>query len=120
ANGVLALYQLIQKEITLLEHWKTSSDMLTTVQDCTDHETISFIVGGATGVLSRVRSKLPQIESNCQDLSRLDLFHDHELIEDSITECQHPIWFIQTYQLYHGDICDNLVFIGSEDSKWRV
>ena len=114
ANGILALYQILEKQITLLIHWKTSSSMLTTVQDYFDGKFLSLIGGGANGQISHICLKCQKIDNQSNTLS----YDECEMKEFEVTEYQHPIWYIRTYQIKQNNEC--LLFVGSEDSKWRI
>lgn len=118
ANGVVALYSLTQRDepkVELLKSWNTETKMLTTVEVSLIRGHCTFHAGSDDGQLVRV---------NCTTITGDDAYDEGNVSRKKITDFGHPIWYIRVWSpsTNEDEETDHplLLFVGSEDSKWRV
>ena len=119
ANGVVALYLIYcgnSARIELLKSWSTFAKMLTTVEIIKGGKAaFCFYAGAESGELLRVNW------SSTGGEKEKDEAEEEVTSLGKLTDYGHPIWYLRAVEISVSNGGDHhLLFIGSEDSKWRV
>ncbi len=124
ANGVVALYLIYcgnSARIEPLKSWSTFAKMLTTVEIIKGGKAaFCFYAGAESGELLRVNWSSAGDE---KEEEKDDEEEDEEKEVTSLgklTDYGHPIWYLRAVEISVSTGETHLLFIGSEDSKWRV